>query len=251
MNHSENPSPTAIITGGSSGIGRATSAALVADGFNVVLGGRDSTKLAHVAAELGGSPRVAAVAGDIADPSTGDRLVSEAVDRFGGVDVLVNSAGVFAPKPFVDVTADELRGFVDANLIGTYLVTQAAARQMHRQGRGGVVVNVGTVLVDHAIAGFPASAPLVSKGGLRALTVSLAAELSADKIRVNLVAAGIVRTPLHGDDVDSLSGLAVLDRVAEPEEIAEAITYLIGAEFVTGHILNVDGGFVTARGAGQ
>ena len=237
----------AIVTGGSSGIGRATARQLLKDGFAVVVGGRDPAKLERVANEFGAPGSVATVAGDIADPATGGALVDTAIERFGRVDVLVNSAGIFGATPFVDVTESELRSYLDGNLVGTYFVTQAVVRRMIEQGGGGAVVNLGTVLVDHAIGGYPASAALASKGGLYALTIALAAELSAHRIRVNLVAPGFVRTPLSGPDVDSLSGLAMLERVAEADELAEAIRYLVHAEFVTGHVLNVDGGFVTAR----
>jgi len=241
-------STTAIVTGSSSGIGLDIARAFLAQGGNVVINGRDPERLAKAAAGLGHPDRVAQVAGGIGTAETGEALVRAAVERFGGVDVLVNNAGTFAAKPFTEVTEEELDGFLTGNLKGTYLTTQAVVRRLRAQGRGGSVVNIGTVLVDHALAGFPASAPVVSKGGIHALTVSLAAELAADRIRVNLVAPGIVRTPLHaGADVDSYGGVALLNRVGEVTEIAEAVTYLAAAEFVTGHALRVDGGHVTGR----
>jgi NAD(P)-dependent dehydrogenase (short-subunit alcohol dehydrogenase family) len=178
-------------------------------------------------------------------------MVRVARERFGGIDTLVNNAGIFQPKPFLDVTDDDLDRHVDGNLKGTYLTTQSVVRAMKDQGRGGSIVNVGTVLVEHAMQEVPASAALVSKGGVHTLTVQLASELAPHGIRVNMVAPGYTRTPLFesadASVIKTLSAAALMNRLGTVAEITAATLYLIDASFVTGHILNVDGGYVTAR----
>jgi len=238
---------TVLITGGSSGIGLDVARGFLARGSNVVLNARNSKKLSAAAEALGDESRIALVPGDIGDRETGEKIVDTAMERFGSVDVLVNSAGIFGLKPFLESTEEDLDNYIHINLKGTYFVTQAAVRQMKKQD-GGSIVNIGTVQLMHSMAGIPASAAVVTKAAMHALTTSLASELAADNIRINAVAPGIVRTPIYGDaDVDAFGGVALMNRVGEVQEITDAVIYLATASFTTGVILPVDGGYVHGR----
>ncbi len=240
---------TILITGGSSGIGLDAARAFYARGANIVLNGRNPEKLAAAAASFDDTSRVATVAGNVGEKKTGQEMVRTAVERFGRVDVLINNAGIFESKPFLDYTEDDLDRHLTGNLKGAFFTSQAAVEQMRKQD-GGVIINVGTVLVDHSMAGLPDAAPLVSKGGIHALTTNLASELAQDNIRVNTIAPGVIRTPLYGDsDVDSFGGVALRNRVGETQDTTDAILYLADADFVTGITLNVDGGYVAGRPA--
>lgn len=239
---------TVIVTGASSGIGLDVARGFVEAGANVVLNARSTERLAAAAAMLGHRGRIEVVPGDIGNPETGVNMVSAAIERFGSVDVLVNNAGVFGLKPFLENTEKDLDLYININLKGTYFVTQAVVRQMKLQVTGGSIINIGTVLIAHPSASLPASAALITKGGVHALTTSLACELAADNVTVNAVAPGVIRTSIYGDaDVDALGSSALLNRAGEVNEITDAVVHLASAEYTTGVIMPVDGGYVHGR----
>ena len=190
-------------------------------------------------------PGVLTLPGDIADPETGGRLVNLAVEHFGRVDTLVNNAGVFVAKPFTDYTDADFDLVAGVNLRGFFSVTQQAIAAMLRNDgtRRGHVVNISTSLVDHANTAVPSALASLTKGGLNAVTRSLAIEYAASGVRVNTVALGIIRTPMHAAEThDALATMHPVGRMGEVGDIVEAIAYLETAEFVTGEILHVDGG---------
>ncbi len=240
-----------IVTGAGSGIGYAVAKAFLDRGDNVVLNGRTEAKLQDAARQLGQADQIAIAPGDITRAETGQQLVDLAVKRFGRLDVLFNNAGIFEAKPFTDYSVDELDGNL-GYLRGTFLGSQAAARQMRRTG-GGAIINITTILALNGVKAIPSSAPIAAKGGINALTKSLAIELASDNIRVNAVAPGIVPTPLYGELSDeqreALHAMQPLGRYGEVSDIADAVLYLADASWVTGVVLPVDGG-VAAGGDG-
>ncbi len=241
---------TVLITGASSGIGLGLAEAYLSRGANVVLNARDEARLTRAAEKLGHPDRLAFVPGDVGDRATGQRIVATAVERFGGVDVLVNNAGHFFAKPFADYTEEDLDSFLDTHLKGAYLISQAAVRAMRSNG-GGAIVNITTVLAQRAVSAIPSSAPIAAKAGMNGLTRSLAIELAPENIRVNAVAPGIIKTPIHGrteEQFEELNGMQPLGHVGEVKDIVDAVMYLADADFVTGVVLPVDGG-VHAGGA--
>lgn len=241
---------TIIVTGASTGIGKAIAGIFLQHGHNVVINSANEDNLKATFNELGNHDRLAMITGDISNAATGQQLVDIAIARFGAVDVLVNNAGIFEPKPFLEVDEAHLDKFLNINLKGTFFTSQAAIKQMLKQGEGSII-NIGTVLVDHAIGGFPATAPLSSKGGIHALTRQLAAEFGKNNIRVNAIAPGIIRSPLQAktgvSNADSLAGLHLLNRIGETQDVAELALYLAGSNFVTGEIINLDGGHVSGH----
>ncbi|WP_345988416.1 SDR family oxidoreductase [Chryseobacterium sp. Chry.R1] len=232
---------TVIITGASSGIGLEIARYFLEKGSNVVINSRTESKLQEVFNELGGGDHLAMIAGDVADKAIGELLVKTAIERFGSADVLVNNAGIYENKPFLEVTEDHLDRFLRTNLKGTFFTTQSVIPQMQKQ-RNGVIINIGSPLVYHAMAGSPSTAPISSKGAIHALTHQLAVEFGKDNIRVNTVAAGLIRTPMHDENIDQAAGIHLLNRIGEPEEVAQMVYSIACNKLITGAIINVDGG---------
>ena len=234
---------TAIVTGASSGIGLGLATALLDHGYRVVANSRRITESGAVAA----SEDVALVDGDVASPETARRIVETAVRRFGTVDVLVNNAGIFIPKPFTDYTTEDFERLIATNLAGFFYLTQEAVRHMTQQGAGHVV-NITTTLADQPIAGVPASIPVLTKGGLNAVTAALAIEFADTSIRFNAIGAGIIDTPMHKPETHGfLKTLHPIQRIGKVSEIVDAVLYLTDATFVTGEVLHVDGGAHAGR----
>jgi NAD(P)-dependent dehydrogenase (short-subunit alcohol dehydrogenase family) len=232
---------TIIVTGASSGIGKEVARHFLANGDNVVINSATAEKLEQVYHELGGGENLAMVAGNVKHKSTGEKLLAIALEKFGSADVLVNNAGIYETRPFLEVDEAYLDRFLDTNLKGTFFTTQAVIPQMLKQ-RDGVVINIGTPLVVHALGGAPSTAPVASKGAIHSLTLQLAAEFGKDNIRVNTIAPGVIRTPMHGAEVDKGAGLHLVNRVGEVEDIAQMVYTVAKSNFINGAIINVDGG---------
>jgi len=232
---------TVIVTGASQGIGKEVARYFLEKGDNVVINSATAEKLEQVYQELGAGANLAMVAGNVKDKSTGERLLAVALERFGSVDVLVNNAGIYETKPFLEVDEAYLDRFLNTNLKGTFFTTQAILPQMLKQ-KDGTIINIGTPLVYHALSGAPSTAPISSKGAIHSLTLQLAAEFGKQNIRVNTIAPGVIRTPMHGEDADQSAGIHLLNRVGEVEHVAQMVYAVAKNDFISGTIINVDGG---------
>jgi NAD(P)-dependent dehydrogenase (short-subunit alcohol dehydrogenase family) len=224
----------AIITGASRGIGAGLVTAYLQAGYAVV--GTATTMPAN------NSPDLVSVEGDIADPETSRRLIEVTLEHFGRIDTLINDAGIYIEKPFTECTLDDYTAITDVNLKGFFLITQPVVRQMVTQGSGHIV-NISTSLVDRADSTRPAALTVLTKGGLAAVTRSLAIEYASRGLRANAVSLGIIRTPMQDPaSYDSLAALHPLGRVGEVDDVVEGILYLERSTFVTGETLHIDGG---------
>src|SRR5438876_5864709 len=235
---------TVIVTGASQGIGAAVVQAFLARGYNVVGTARNATK----SKELSASDQLALIDGDIGQFETAQKVAELAIKKFGSIDAVVANAGIFLVKPFTEYTAGDFQALISTNLAGFIYITQLAVRQMQAQKSGGSIVSITAALVDNPIAGETASLSMITKGGLNAVTRSLAMEYAKEGIRFNAVAPGVVDSPLHADDsTDSLKTLNPMGTISTAEDIAGAVVYLTEARHITGEVLHVDGGAPIAK----
>ncbi|GAA1142836.1 SDR family oxidoreductase [Kribbella jejuensis] len=224
----------AVITGASQGIGAGLVTAYRKLGYAVVANSRTIP--------ASGDPDVLTVAGDLATPGVGAAVIERGLEEFGRIDTLVNNAGIFVAKPFTEYTDEDYEQITGVNLRGFFDITRRAIAAM-LDGDGGHVVNITTSFATHAYSSVPSALASLTKGGLNSVTKSLATEYAARGIRVNAVAPGVIRTPMHPEEThEFLAALHPVGRLGEIDEIVDAVTYLETAKFVTGEVLHVDGG---------
>jgi len=229
---------TVIVTGASQGIGACLVKTFLERGYQVVATARSMEKSGFQA-----SKQLALVDGDIGEASTAKNVAAAAIEQFGGIDTLVNNAGIFFTKPFTDYTTEDIRKLISTNLYGFVYLSQLAIKQMQKQKQGGSVVSITTSMVDHPIAGVTASVPMMTKGGIESISKNLAMEYAKAGIRFNSVAPGVVDTPLHQDDPkDVLRTRSPMGSIADAQEIVDAVVFLAEAPHITGEVLHVDGG---------
>jgi NAD(P)-dependent dehydrogenase (short-subunit alcohol dehydrogenase family) len=231
-------SKTAIVTGASSGIGLGIALALLNDGYHVVATARNITK----AGVLESSDRCILVDGNVSARALGVKLSEAAVARTGRIDLLVNNAGIFVPGDFHEYTEEQYRSIMSTNADGFFYVTQPAVRQMLKQGSGHVV-SISTTLAVQPVKGLNAFGTYFSKGGINAVTKSLAIEYSDRGIRFNAIGAGIIDTPMHKKEAhEALKNFHPIHRLGSVQEIVDVLLFLEKATFVTGEVVHVDGG---------
>jgi NAD(P)-dependent dehydrogenase (short-subunit alcohol dehydrogenase family) len=229
-----------VITGASRGIGASLVEGFRNIGYGVVANSRSI--------DTAGDPNVLVVNGDIAARDTAESIIDGAIERFGRIDTLVNNAGVFIPKQFIDYSEADFATMCAVNLGGFFHISQKAASRMLQAGSGHIV-NITATIAEQPMASLPAALAALTKGGLNAVTRALAIEYASRGVRVNAVSPGVIRTPMHSHQMhEFLAGLQPIGRMGETQEILDAVLYLEKAAFVTGEILHVDGGWSAGRG---
>lgn len=231
---------TAIVTGAAGGIGSGVVQGFLNAGYRVVATSRETKSLTA-------SPALVPVDGDVANPKIAAKVVDTAVQHFGSIDVLVNTAGIYRKKPFPDYTTEDINALIATNLLGFLYITQLALKQMLKQ-QSGSVITISAALADHPVAGVNASISMMTKGALNTITRNLATEYAAQGIRFNAVAPGVVATPLHTDvAAAALEERQPMKTITQVSDIVDAILYLARAHQVSGEILYVDGGSHAGR----
>lgn len=230
---------TIIVTGASQGIGAGLVSRFLGLGYNVVATSRKVSE----SKELPVSDRLLRVDGDIADPGTAKAVVEAAVKTFGSVDALVNNAGVFIGKPFAEFPVEDYRQLLSINLDGFLFMTQRVVQQMLAQGNGGSIVSITSPLTQTPIAGAFASVAMMTKGGIEAGSRNIAMEYASQRIRVNIVAPGIVDTPMHTNSPkDVIATMSPIVGISAVDEIVDAVVFVTEAPRITGETVRVDGG---------
>ena len=229
---------TAIVTGASSGIGLGITRALLEHGYQVAANSRTISK----SKELRASRDLVLVDGDIGKKDTAVKVADAAIGQFGRIDLLVNNAGIYMPKPFTEYTPEDFEIMIGTNVAGYFFITQQAVMQMRKQ-KSGHVVSLSTVVADQPLAGAPIALPVITKSTLPAFSRELAMEFVADGIRANTISPGVVDTPMHAnDDHEVLKKLHPIHRLVQVSEIVDALLFLESAPMVNGENIRIDGG---------
>ena len=240
---SSNKKPVAIVTGASSGIGLGIAQALLDHGYRVLGTSRSITK----SKELKSSSDLVLVDGDVSKKETSVKVAETAVNHFGRIDLLVNNAGIFLPKPFLEYSEDDYNLVMNTNVASFFYMTQQVIPQMKKQ-KSGHVVYISAVLADQPSASVPALMAVLTKSPMPAVSKALALEFAASNIRLNTVSPGNINTPMHAnDDHEALAKFHPLARMGEISDIVDAVLYLQSATFVTGENIRVDGGVHAGR----